>query len=174
VENCSYIVLLIIHNIALVGCAAAPFYNLRLVNQRAQYGPRLLYELDKVVEDTIQGLEPYCWTFIALLFITGFGFPAVYYFFHGKMQEFGPSVFSAFILKHIFVLGMVSIAFYITFFINPKIRDNFSKFSPGQQPQEEMVKKFFGLRAKRKKLCRICFVFAILILVISPVLRFTN
>ena len=173
-ENFIYIVLLSIHNIALVGCAAAPFYNLRMVNQRAQFGPKVFYELDKVVEDTIQGLEPYCWTFIALLFITGFGFPAVYYMFHGKMHEFSPSVFSAFMLKHVFVAGMVSIAFYITFFINPKIREIFLRFSPGQQPQEEMVKAFFGLRAKRKKLCKICFVFAILILALSPVLRFTN
>ncbi len=72
-ENLIYILLLIIHNIALVGCAAAPFYNLRLVNQRAQFGPKVFYELDKVVEDTIQGLEPYCWAFIILLFVTGFG-----------------------------------------------------------------------------------------------------
>lgn len=172
-ENSIYIVLLIIHNIALVGCAAAPFYNLRMVNQRAQFGPKVFYELDKVVEDTIQGLEPYCWTFIMLLFITGFGFPAVHYVFHGKMQEIGSSVFTAFILKHVFVFGMVSIAFYITFFVNPKIKDIFSKFSPGQPPQEDMVKAFFGLRAKRKKLCKICFVFAILILIISPMLRFT-
>ncbi len=125
-ENLIYIILLVIHNIALVGCAAAPFYNLRLVNQRAQFGPKVFYELDKVVEDTIQGLEPYCWTFIILLFITGFGFPATYYAFHGQMQEFRSSVFTAFILKHIFVLGMVFIAFYITFFINPKIRNAFS------------------------------------------------
>ncbi|MDP3297288.1 MAG: hypothetical protein Q8N09_06830 [Thermodesulfovibrionia bacterium] len=171
-ENLIYILLLIIHNIALVGCAAAPFYNLRLVNQRAQFGKKLYYQLDKVVEDTIQGLEPYCWTFIILLFITGFGFSATYYAFHGQLKEFNPTVFSAFILKHIFVLGMVGIAFYISFFINPKIREIFSKFSPDAAPQEEIANKFFSLRAKRKQLCKICFVFAMLILIVSPVLRF--
>ncbi|MBI5408015.1 MAG: hypothetical protein HZA14_01460 [Nitrospirae bacterium] len=171
-ENCIYIVLLAVHNIALVGCAAAPFYNLRLVNQRAQFGKKLLYQLDKVVEDTIQGLEPYCWTFILLLFVTGFGFPAVYYAFHGQMKEFNQTVFIAFVLKHIFVLGMVSIAFYITFFINPKIKEAFSKFSPDTAPDEETVNKFFGLRAKRKQLCKVCFVFALLVLIVSPLLRF--
>ncbi len=43
-------VLLALNNITLVGCAAAPFYNRNLVNQRSQYGPKLFYELDKVVE----------------------------------------------------------------------------------------------------------------------------
>ncbi|MBI5049402.1 MAG: hypothetical protein HZC11_00630 [Nitrospirae bacterium] len=171
-ENLVYTILLIVHNIALVGCAAAPFYNLRLVNQRAQFGKKVFYQLDKVVEDTIQGLEPYCWTFIILLFLTGFGFPAAYYAFHGELREFDSTVFTAFVLKHIFVLGMVTIAFYISFFVNPKIKDIFSKFSPDAAPQEETVNTFFALRAKRKKLCKICFVFAILILVISPVLRF--
>jgi hypothetical protein len=171
-ENLIYILLLIIHNIALVGCAAAPFYNLRLVNQRAQFGKKVFYQLDKVVEDTIQGLEPFCWTFIILLFVTGFGFPATYYAFHRELKEFNSTVFIAFILKHIFVLGMVVIAYYISFFINPRIRDVFAKFSPDAAPQEETANTFFILRAKRKKLCKICFVFAILILVISPVLRF--
>ncbi len=171
-ENSIYTILLIIHNIALVGCAAAPFYNLRLVNQRAQFGKKLYYQLDKVVEDAIQGLEPYCWTFILLLFVTGFGFPAAYYAFHGQMKEFNPTVFGAFILKHIFVLGMVIIAFNISFYVNPKIREAFSKFSPDTAPEEETINTFFSLRAKRKKLCKVCFVFAILILAISPVLRF--
>ena len=43
-------ILLALHNIALVGCAAAPFYNRNLVLVRGQYGPKLSYELDKVVE----------------------------------------------------------------------------------------------------------------------------
>jgi hypothetical protein len=53
-------ILLALHNIALVGCAAAPFYNRNLVLMRGQYGPKLHYELDKVVEDTLQGNAPYC------------------------------------------------------------------------------------------------------------------
>ena len=86
-ENLIYTILLALHNIALVGCAAAPFYNLRLVNQRGQYGQKLHYQLDKVVEDTIQGLEPYCWIFIIILFATGFGFPLTHYVFHGIMKD---------------------------------------------------------------------------------------
>ena len=171
-ENLIYTVLLIFHNIALVGCAAAPFYNLRLTNQRSQFGPKFFYRLDKVVEDTIQGLEPYCWSFIIVLFATGVGFPFTHYIFHGALKESGSMVLAALVLKLLFVFGMVALAFYITFFINPKIKVIFAAFSEGTTPDENKVKTFFGLRAKRKKFCRICFVFAILILVVSPILRF--
>ena len=171
-ENLIYVALLAIHSIALVGCAAAPFYNLRLVNQRAQFGQKVFFQLDKVVEDTIQGLELYCWGFLILLFATGFGFPVTYYAFHGKVKEFSPAVFWAFLVKHIFVLGMAGIALYIAFVINPKISAAFSKFSPDGSAPEEEARRFFALRAKRKRLCKICFVFAVLILAISPVLRF--
>lgn len=171
-ENLIYTILLIFHNIALVGCAAAPFYNLRLVNQRGQFGQKFHYHLDKVIEDTIQGLEPYCWAFIFVLFATGFGFPITHYVFHGELKDFNSVVLSVFVLKHLFVFGMVAFAFYITFFINPKLREIFATFSINEPPDENRVKTFFGLRAKRKKLCKICFVFAILVLIVSPILRF--
>ena len=48
-ENIIHSVLLMLHNIGLVGCAAAPFYNRNLVNNRSQYGPKLFYELDKLL-----------------------------------------------------------------------------------------------------------------------------
>ncbi len=44
-ENNIHIILLVMHNIALVGCATAPFYNRNLVNNRSQYGPKLSFEL---------------------------------------------------------------------------------------------------------------------------------
>lgn len=171
-ENIIYTVLLALHNIALVGCAAAPFYNLRLVTIRSQFGQKVYYQLDKTVEDTLQGLEPYCWSFIIILFVTGFGFPITHYLFHGKLKDSTTIALSAFVLKHIFVLGIVAFAFYITFFINPKIKEIFLKFSPEIQPQEELAKQFFSLRAKRRNLCKICFVFALLVLIVSPILRF--
>ena len=171
-ENLIYIVLLALHNIALVGCAAAPFYNLRLVNQRGKHGQKIFYELDTVVENTIQGLEPYCWSFIAILYLTGFGFPVTYFAFHGEMKSFSNTALVSFILKHLFVLGIVAFAFSITFFINPKIKKLLLTFSPDTQPDEEKRKKFFALRAQRKMLCKVCFVFALLILIVSPILRY--
>ena len=171
-ENLVYTALLALHTIALVGCAAAPFYNLRLVNQRGKHGQKIFYELDKVVEDTIQGLEPYCWAFIFTLFITGAGFPLTYYVFHGQIRDSSTLVLASLAIKLIFVFGMAGLVFYITFFINPKVKEIFSTFSPASPPDEEKRKTFFALRAKRKKLCQICFVFVLLILLASPVLRF--
>ena len=102
-------ILLALHNIALVGCAAAPFYNRNLVNTRAQYGPKLFYKLDKVVEDTLQGNVPYCIVFITVLFITGIGMPLNYYLFHGAFKQLSVVVIVAVVLKLLFVFGMMVI-----------------------------------------------------------------
>ncbi|MCP4230030.1 MAG: hypothetical protein GY771_07760 [bacterium] len=171
-ENIINVFLLAVHNIALVGCVAAPFYNLKLVNQRGKHGQKLYYELDKVVEDTIQGNEPYCWAFIILLYATGFAFPFVYYAFHGQFSEFSTIALVAFIVKHVFVFGIVAIAFYITFMVNPKIKALFATFKPDATPADGDASSFFALRATRKKLCKICFAFGIIILLVSPILRF--
>ena len=125
---------------------------------------RLMGEISK----RFTPLANYC---IILLVITGILMTGLNKQFSG-VETFKNNWTLILAVKHIFVLGMVAMAGTIEFTINPKIREVFSKFSPDAQPQEELVNKFFGLRAKRKKLCKICFVFAILILVISPVLRF--
>ncbi len=52
-QNIIHSLLLVLHNIALVGCAAAPFYNGNLVTNRGQYGPKLFYELDKARESRL-------------------------------------------------------------------------------------------------------------------------
>ena len=114
-------ILLALHNIALVGCAAAPFYNRNLVNQRGQYGPKLYYELDKVVEDTLQGNAPYCIFFIITLFITGIGMPLNYYFFHDSFKDLSSVASIALILKLVFVFGMIIIMLMI--FLKKCLRD---------------------------------------------------
>src|SRR4030043_1050846 len=98
-EQIIHSLLLALHNIALVGCAAAPFYNRALVLKRAQYGPKLHYELDKVVEDTLQGNAPYCITFIITLFITGMGMPFNYYLFHKAFKDLSIVAETALIIK---------------------------------------------------------------------------
>jgi len=92
-------VLLALHNIALVGCAAAPFYNTALVTKRGQYGPKLSYELDKVVEDTLQGNQPYCMAFMAMLILTGIAMPLNHWFFTGAMREMHPVALGALAVK---------------------------------------------------------------------------
>lgn len=172
-ENLIHTLLLALHNIALVGCAAAPFYNKNLVKSRSQYGPKLIYELDKVVEDTLQGNAPYCITFIIVLFVTGMAIPINHYLFHGAFKELSSVAVIALIIKLLSVFAMVFIMFTIFLKINPAINKIFWGFSKEATPEPQLVSNFFKLRARRKKLCEICLIFAVIVLVSSAFLGFT-
>lgn len=171
-EQIIHSVLLALHNIALVGCAAAPFYNRALVLNRGQYGPKLHYELDKVVEDTLQGNAPYCITFIITLIITGIAMPLNYYLFHSTIKQTNLVSVSALTIKLMAVAGMIVIMLRIFYRINPRLKKMFAKFSHSAKPDEPSEKEFFTLRAKRKSLCEICLVFAIIVLIASAFLGF--
>ncbi len=172
-EQIIHSILLALHNLALVGCAAAPFYNRNLVNARAQFGPKLHYELDKVVEDTIQGNAPYCMVFIVVLFATGIGMPLNHLLFHGALRELNPVAVIALILKLVSIFGIIGIMIKIFFDLNPRLKEIFAKFEPQNEPDSELEKEFFQTRAKRKALCEICLKLAIAVLVFSAFLGFT-
>jgi hypothetical protein len=165
-------VLLALHNLALVGCAAAPFYNRKLVGFRSQYGPNLHYGLDKVVEDTLQSNAPYCMTFLLVLFATGVGIPLNYYAFHGTFHEMHLVATIALAVKLVFVFGIAIWGMRIFFGLNPTLKVLFSHFEPGAEPDADKVKEFFAIRAQRKALCDSCFWFAIAVLVSSAFIGF--
>ncbi len=165
-------ILLALHNIALVGCAAAPFYNRNLVTHRGQYGPRLHYELDKVVEDTLQGNVPYCMVFIAVLFATGMGMPLNHLLFHGALREMHTVAWAAVGLKLTCVFGMMVIMGMIFFGLNPRLKEIFARFESGNEPDPELKKEFFQKRARRKTLCDICLKLAVGVLVFSAFMGF--
>ncbi|GAB4301888.1 MAG: hypothetical protein Kow0090_17440 [Myxococcota bacterium] len=167
-----YSILLAVHNIALVGCAAAPFYNRALVLKRAQYGAKLNYELDKVVEDTLQGNAPYCIAFIAALFVTGIGMPLNHYAFFGAFREIHAVGWVAIIAKLSLIFGMMAIMGKIFFELNPRLREIFAKFESGKAPDEALQTEFFQKRAKRKALCETCLKFAIGVLIASAFMGF--
>ncbi len=171
-EQIIHVVLLALHNIALVGCAAAPFYNANLVKSRGQYGPKLSYKLDKVVEDTLQGNAPYCVVFIIILFITGMGMPLNHYLFHGAFRELHSVSLIALVVKLVFVFGMIIIMTIIFLKINPELNKMFAGFSIENNPEQDSEASFFKLRARRKYLCEICLVFAIMVLISSAFLGF--
>ena len=172
-ENLIHTLLLALHNIALVGCAAAPFYNRNLVKSRSQYGPKLIYELDKVVEDTLQGNVPYCITFIIVLFFTGMAMPFNHYLFHGAFKELSSVATISLIIKLLSVFAMFLIMIVIFFKINPAINKIFKGFSKEANPEPQIITGFFKLRFRRKKLCEICLVFAVIVLVSSAFISFT-
>lgn len=165
-------ILLTFHNIALVGCAAAPFYNRSLVNQRAQYGPKLHYELDRVVEDTLQKNAPYCIVFITVLWATGIGMPLNHFLFQGAFRELHFVAYAALGLKLASVIGMMVIMWMIFFGLNPRLREIFARFEPGKEPAPELEQEFFQKRARRKALCETCLKFAVAVLVFSAFMGF--
>jgi len=165
--------LLALHNIALVGCAAAPFYNRQLVVKRGQFGPKVDYTLDKVVEDTLQSNVPYCVAFIAVLWVTGIGMPVSRWLFHGSFREMHMVATVALSLKLLSVLGMMAIMSVIFLKLNPRLRELFATFSPDVDPDPEAEKEFFAKRARRKALCEICLKLAVGVLVLSAFLGFS-
>ncbi len=171
-EQIIYGILLAFHNLALVGCAAAPFYNRNLVLKRGQYGPKLHYELDKVVEDTLQGNAPYCMVFIGVLFLTGIGMPLNHLLFHGAFKSLHTVAIFALVLKLLCVFGMMVIMGMIFFGLNPRLKEIFTGFEPGLEPDDKLEGEFFQKRARRKYLCEICLWFAIGVLIFSAFLGF--
>lgn len=167
-------ILLAMHNIALVGCAAAPFYNRNLVLMRGQYGPTLHYKLDKVVEDTLQGNAPYCMVFIAVLFLTGIGMPLNHYAFAGTFKQLHIVAWTALSLKLVCIFAMMMIMAIIFFKINPELRERFAYFSEDEKTDSKCENEFFSLRARRKALCDTCLKFAIGVLVFSAFIGFTS
>ncbi len=173
-EQIMHSILLALHNIALVGCAAAPFYNRNLVQMRGQFGPVLNYELDKVVEDTLQSNAPYCMVFITVLFITGIGIPINHYAFAGTFKQIHLIASLAIVLKLLCVFSMMYIMFVIFFKINPRLRELFGQFKAGEKPVLDSETEFFSLRARRKALCETCLKFAIGVLVFSAFMGFAS
>jgi len=171
-EQLIHSLLLALHNIALVGCAAAPFYNRALVVKRGQYGPKLHYELDKVVEDTLQGNAPYCMTFMGTLILTGLAIPLNHAAFQGAMRELHTVAALALVLKLLCVAGMMVIMGKIFFGLNPRLREIFATFAPGQAPDAALEAEFFTKRARRKALCETCLKLAVGVLVSSAFLGF--
>jgi hypothetical protein len=171
-EQVIHAALLALHNIALVGCAAAPFYNRQLVLQRGQYGPSLHYKLDKVVEDALQGNAPHCIVFITVLWITGLGMPLNHMLFQGSFRSLHPVATAALVLKILSILGMMVIMFMIFFQLNPRLQALFASFSSDSDPDPDNEREFFEKRARRKALCETCLKFAVAVLVFSAFLSF--
>lgn len=173
IEQLIYSLLLALHNLALVGCAAAPFYNRSLVVNRGKFGQKLILPLDNLVENTLQGNAGNCLVFITTLFITGVGMPLNYYAFNGAFKDLHFIAYTALVLKVICVVAMGVIMFKIFSHYNPKIKILLEGFNSAQEISPEKEKEFFQLRKRRRKLCEICLGLAIAVLIFSAFLGLT-
>ena len=163
--------LLALHNLALVVCIAGPFYMARIVKARAKYEKKIIYQMDLLEEDVITTQPIICMVAIFVLYATGIGFPMVYLLFHGALRETSTVALTAFWVKQVLILGIVVIQFYGTFYLNPRLKELFSRFQDGVVPSLEDENAFFTTRAMRKKWCDRCLVLGILVLIVSPIVR---
>lgn len=171
-ESLLYTFNLAVHNLLLVACAAAPFYQLRMVNKRASFGKRIIYEYDKSIEDILSVQPKLCFWFILGLIATGFAFPLIHYAFNGEWQQRSMLVYTALTLKTLLVFVGFGIVSYGMFVIDHQIQGLFRQFTPDAQPPEDQLNRFFALRKKRKQFCTVCLVLAAAILIITPILSF--
>ena len=155
-----------------MACAAAPFYQLRMVNKRATFGKRVIYEYDKSIEDLLSVQPRLCFWFIIGLIVTGFAFPLMYRGFHGEWMQRSMFVYGALTVKTLLVFIGFGIVNYGMFVIDRQIQDLFRSFKPDAQPPQDDLERFFALRAKRKRFCTYCLYLAAAILVISPILHY--
>ncbi|MDO8539684.1 MAG: hypothetical protein Q7S40_04525 [Opitutaceae bacterium] len=171
-ENILYAINLVLHILAAVACAAAPFYQLRMVNERGKHGRAIIYGYDQSIERILSVQPRLCFAFIVVLIVTGFAFPVIYYAFHGHWRETSSLALVAFTVKTALVCGGFSIVLYGMLKIDPKVQALFARIKPDEQPPKELLDEFWAWRAKRKFFCKICFWLAVAILVVTPLLRF--
>ena len=113
-----------------------------------------------------------CFTFIVTMIVTGFAFPLIHYAFHGQWRETSELSLIIFSAKTILAFIGLSITIHGIWILDPEIQKTFATFTPGEQPSDELLNRFWALRATRKKLCQFCFGLALTIVTITPILRF--
>ncbi len=171
-ENLLYSINLAIHTLAAIFCVAAPFYQLRWVKLRGKLGHPLIYPFDRAIESVLSLQLRLCFAFIITLIITGFAFPLIHYTFHGEWRQVSNLSLAIFSAKTILALIGLSINIHGVWILGPEIQKTFATFSPTEQPPDELLNRFWALRAKRKRLCQFCFGLALTIVIITPILRF--
>ena len=150
-ENVLYTLNLAVHNLLFAACAAAPFYQLRMVYKRAKFGKKIFYEMDGLMEEILSQQPRLCFWFIIGLIVTGFSFPIIYYSFHGEFQQRSALVYWALSIKTLLVIVGFGIVNYGMFVIDKQIQEIFKTFKSNEQPPAEDLQKFFTLRTKRRK-----------------------
>ncbi|MCX6943681.1 MAG: hypothetical protein NT173_02780 [Opitutales bacterium] len=171
-ENILYTINLVLHILAAVACAAAPFYQLRMVNERGKHGRAIIYDYDQSIERILSVQPRLCFAFILVLIATGFAFPVIYYAFHGHWRETSALALAAFAIKSTLVFGGFGVVLYGMLKIDPKVQALFAQIKPDAQPPQALLDEFWAWRAKRKKFCKFCYGLAVAILLITPILRF--
>ncbi|MDA8089477.1 MAG: hypothetical protein M0Z61_04555 [Nitrospiraceae bacterium] len=171
-EKILYSANLAVHILAAVLCVAAPFYQLRWVKLRGKLGFPIIYTFDNVMEKVLHYQVRICFFLISVLVLTGFSFPLIHYAFHGQFIKISPLATYVFAAKAVLAVIGLAINSHGVWILDPEIQSTFATFSPSVQPSDEILNRFWKIRTARKNLCRFCFGLALIIIAITPILRF--
>ncbi len=162
-----------VHNIAIVGCVAGPFYMARIVKARSQYEKRIIYDKDRLMEDVITSQPQLCWMSLMALVATGGAMPAIHFALNGAFSETSTVGYIALGVKLLSIASMAGILWFGTFIFNPSLKAMFAQFSPDETPDPDLVAEFFAMRGRRKWWCDQCWRLGVVVLISSAVLRWS-
>lgn len=171
-ESLLYTLNLTLHILAAVGCVGGPFYQLRLVKLRGKLGTSLIYPFDRVLEEILSLQPRLCFGFILVLILTGFAFPLIHFGFHGEWLAASTLSRGALAAKAVLALVGLGIVLHGLWVIDPQVQATFARFEPALDPDDELLNRFWALRARGRRLCQTCFLLGVAILLITPILRF--
>jgi hypothetical protein len=138
---------------------SAPMYSLVIVNERALFSAKMIYQVDRYIENIMKKQAMRCYIFQFTVLITGLAL--VYFNGMGLMSIITNWVLLA---KLILVLLLIALLSVVHFNIQPKIEEQLAKISSDPIP-DEIAGKIKIQRIKRKKLAAFC-LFIVLITII--------
>ncbi len=143
-------VLLLFHVLSAV-LMAGPFWLLMAVNERARMGSKIIYPVDRYMENIIFKAPRRCIWWLLTILLTGLLVVWV--------DEIGVSgFFSNWVLdvKLGVFLVILTLLYVVVFRIEPQIEGFLEKLSPDKPVPEELAVQLGALRKNRKKISAIC------------------
>lgn len=171
-ENLIYAGLLAIHNIALVILSGGLFFMTLAWQERLKAGSDLFLEWDNALENkTLKAYQLFMRALIGVT-VTGFAFPITHVIFHGKTKEMSLVATSAFGLKMILMVFLVSVLLVWGIKLVKPLKLAFEKAKKVEGTDAHTMLTFNELKKQRLSIIKIGFILTVLILIVSPFLTF--
>lgn len=140
---------------------SAPLYALIIVNERALLGPKMIYSVDRYVENMIRRNAVRCYVFQITVLATGIGL--VILSGQGLVPLFTNWVLAA---KTVLILLLMALLSYVHFSIQPRIEKQLARVQ-GDPVPEEVANVIRPLRVRRKRLAASCLFFVLTTIILG-------
>ena len=172
-EEALYMINSFFHIIGTVLFVGGPFYMTFVVTkERAKLGPPLEYRLERYMENIVELMPIICFVSWGLVVVTGFGFPLIYYAFHGALKPVSSLVMTILVIKHVLVFAVFALMVYMLFKIRTRILEIMYQYDKEGTLGDAIGKELSELRVKRRNICKKIFFIQLPILFLSGMLRF--